>query len=66
MTTRGIPGILGLNLWGIGDDWRDSRDSGVESVGYRGEGGGGGRRRRRKGGDPILKVGKQTFEMQRI
>ena len=28
--------ILGLNLSGIyrGDDWRDTRDSGVESVGY--------------------------------
>ena len=30
-----------LNLWGIGDDWRDSRDSGAESVGYRKGGGGG-------------------------
>ena len=31
---------------GIGDDWRDSGDSGAEFVRYRKEGG---RRRRRKG-----------------
>ena len=32
---EGLPGILGLNLSGIGDDCWDSRDSGVESVGCR-------------------------------
>ena len=35
-TTRGIPRLLGVNLSGIGDDWRDSKDSGAESVGYGG------------------------------
>lgn len=31
---EGIVGILGLNLRGIGDDWRDCRDTGVDSVRY--------------------------------
>ena len=34
--TGGSPRILGLNLLGIGNDWRDSKDSGAESVVYRG------------------------------
>ena len=35
-TTGGTPGTLGLNLSGIRDNWKDSKDSGAESVGYRG------------------------------
>ena len=38
LRTGGIRRILGLNLWGIGDDRRDCRDTGAEPVGYRGQG----------------------------
>ena len=66
---EGYSGILELNLWGIGTTGRIPRDSGTESVGYRGghkekeeeeerrRGGVGGaeetRRRRREEGEEV-------------
>ena len=32
-----LSGTLGQNVSGIGADWRDSKDSGAESVEYRGD-----------------------------